>query len=82
MLYEVITDYKIGIITQLNQIGVLYMKQKNYSNAMQQFEDALNASIDSEYKQGEGDAMYNMGNACIEMDDTGKALSFLLKAST
>ncbi len=74
-------DYKIGIITQLNQIGVLYMKQKKYSNAMQQFEDALNASIDSEYKQGEGDAMYNMGNACIEMDDTGKALSFLLKAS-
>ncbi len=74
-------DYKIGIITQLNQIGVLYLKQKQYDKAELKFEEALNASVEADYKQGEGDSMFNIGNLFIELGDTSKALSFLLRAT-
>lgn len=73
-LYRRVVDIDAKNISALNNLGVLYMEEKNYATAIKYFQNALN--IDGKYV----DAHYNLACVYARQKDKDRSLFYLKNA--
>ncbi len=73
-LYRRVVDIDAKNISALNNLGVLYMEEKNYAKAIKYFHNALN--IDSKYVN----AHYNLACVYARQKDKDRSLFYLKNA--
>ncbi|HPD55857.1 MAG TPA: tetratricopeptide repeat protein [Smithellaceae bacterium] len=73
-LYRRVVDIDAKNISALNNLGVLYMEERNYAKAIKYFHDALN--VNSKYV----DAHYNLACVYAQKKDKDRSLFYLKNA--
>lgn len=67
-------------VTIKNEIGKVYLSMKNYALANNYFQDALNISKETNYKEGEATSLSLLGNVYEKQSNYLKALAFEQKS--